>query len=250
MNNEEKYHFFDFTRLNYRRLIKIAKESYKFRSYYNFKDGEKFIIWRHDVDFSPHAARKLAQIEYEEKIRSTYFILFHSEFYNLLERDVTDCFRDIVSLGHDIGLHFDPSYYDLKEQKQIDDYLKLEKNLLKKIFNVEIKSFSFHITTPIAIKCTKDDYAGLINATSDFFRFKVEYCSDSNGYWRFQRLEDVLQKTNNKSLQILTHPEMWQDAIMSPKERVMRCIDGRSQKTKQWYENILKEYGRPNIDWE
>lgn len=251
MNNKEKYHFSDFTRSNYRRLVILAKEKYKFRSYYNFIDGEKFIIWRHDVDFSPHSARKLAQIEYEEEIKSTYFILFHSEFYNLLEKEVTNCFNDIIALGHDIGLHFDPSYYDLKKQDQIDGYLTFEKNYLEKLFNVEIKSFSFHITNPLAIECTKFDYGGLINATSDFFRHKVEYCSDSNGYWRFRRLEDILQKKNdNKSLQVLTHPEMWQDSIMSPKERVMRCIDGRSKKTKQWYENILKAYGRPNIDWE
>lgn len=250
MNNATNYNFSDFTRSNYRRLINKAKEKYKFRSYYDFNEDDNFIIWRHDIDFSPHAARKLAHIEFEEGIKTTYFILLHSEFYNLLEKEVTNCLQDIISLGHDIGLHFDPSYYNVTDQSQIDEYLIFEKFLIENIFKIEIKSFSFHITTSLAKECINDKYAKLINATSKYFREKVEYCSDSNGYWRFRRLEDLLIKPNNKCLQVLTHPEMWQDEIMSPKQRVMRCIEGRSEKTKQWYENILKEHNRHNIDWE
>lgn len=250
MKNCEKYHFSDFTRDNYRRLLRLAQNTYADRGFLNFRESERFILWRHDIDFSPHSARKIAIIESEEGIRATYFLLLHSTFYNLLEKNVTDCVRDIVFRGHYIGLHFDPQYYDLACERDLEQKLLFEKIVLEDIFNVSIGVFSFHISTPFALECNQYQYGGLVNATADFFRSRVGYCSDSNGYWRFRRLENVLQEAVENSLQILTHPEMWQDEVMSPKERVLRCINGRAENTRRWYEAIYKQYRRSNVDWE
>jgi hypothetical protein len=250
MTNADTYHFADFTRNNYRRLVKLAKEHYVNRTYDDYVDGERFVIWRHDVDFSPQAAVKMARIEAEEGIKATYFLLLHSQFYNALERDVTDCFRTIIGLGHDIGLHFDSTYYSLVEEADIEKPLQLEKTIIETILACEVRTFCFHITTPFAVRCTQSSYAGLQNANSEFFRHRVGYCSDSNGYWRFRRLEDVLREAGDLCLQVLTHPEMWQDTIMSPRERVMRCISGRADMSRCWYDTILAENGRKNIDWE
>ena len=60
---------------------------------------------RHDVDFSPHRSLKIAQIENELGISAYYFVLLRSSFYNLLEREISQIFQEIIKLGHIIGLH-------------------------------------------------------------------------------------------------------------------------------------------------
>lgn len=249
ISNAEKYNFSDFTRDNYRRLLRIAKKNYAFRRFDNYNKDERFVIWRHDVDFSAHAAKKFALIESEEGVQATYFLLLHSEFYNLLEREITDCVKDIIRHGHAIGLHVDSRYHNLENENGLRIALKREKKILEDIFQIPVNVFSFHITTPFATKCHKTAYAGLLNAHAKFLREKVGYCSDSNGYWRFRRLEDVLVEASDERLQVLTHPELWQHLPMSPKERVWRCIEGRAEKTRQWYNSILLEHDRENIDW-
>ena len=80
MSNEELYHFADFTTEKYREVINLTKQSYVFRNYTNFDKKEKFVLWRHDVDFSVHRSFGLAKIENEEGVSATYFIHLHSEW--------------------------------------------------------------------------------------------------------------------------------------------------------------------------
>lgn len=249
MSNSEKYFFSDFTRSNYRKILRTAKENYTFRSYLDFDKKEKFILWRHDVDFSVHSALKLAQIEKKENISSTYFLLLHSELYNLLEKEISDLVFEIIRLGHNIGLHFDSHYYNIKTEGELKKHLHFEKKILENIFKQKIKVFSFHKTTPFTMGCQNWKYAGMINTYAEYFQKNVDYCSDSNGIWRFKRLEDVLKSGLNARMQVLTHPEWWQDEILSPKERLYRCMDGRNNKNKFWYEKLMEEVGRKNIDW-
>ena len=249
MSNEKKYHFNDFTTSNYKRLLGIAKQYHTFKTLSDFNPEENFIIWRHDVDFSMHRALKMAQIEAELGIRSTYYILLHSEFYNLLEKEITGLVNQIIMLGHEIGLHFDSHYANTENEADLEKELSFEKNVLEKLFNIKISSFCFHINNEFTLKCNKSAYAGLSNAFSEYFQKEIAYCSDSNGYWRFTRLEDFLLNPNNKQAQVLTHPELWQDEIMSPKQRVNRCADLRAEKSKQWYNDILTSHNRENIDW-
>lgn len=250
MSNSTLYHFKDFTHENYRRLIILAKKNYIFRTYLDFARDERFIIWRHDVDISMHIALKLANIEYEENIRTTYFLHLHSIFYNLLEPEITDRVKDILVLGHQIGLHFDSHFYGIENEEQLNARLSQEKRILEDLFGQEIRVFSFHITTPFTRNCTQWEYTDMICTSAAYFQEEVGYCSDSNGYWRFRRLEDVLQNAQDERLQILTHPAWWQETVMSPRERLDRCINGRAKKTRDTYEKIVKEFDRAYVDWD
>jgi hypothetical protein len=241
--------FDDFTRLNYRRLLNLAKNNYEFRTFDNFSDSSSYVIWRHDVDSSIQSAHKLALIEAEEGVQTYYFIHLHNVLYNPLEKKMSEIIREIMKCGHKIGLHFETAYYDLQDEIPMEKWLRFEADILEHFFCTRITAFSFHNPTELALKCTKSTYAGLINATSEYFRTKVGYCSDSNGYWRHRRLEDVLAEATDERIQVLTHPEWWQETVMSPKERIWRCIDGRAANTKHWYENILTSFDRQNVDW-
>lgn len=248
MKKRIAYNFKDFTTQNYKKIIRVAKKQYQFRLFNNYRWGSNYILlWRHDIDFSVHRAAKLAEIESKEGIKATYFILLHSEFYNLLEKETSYLIKKIITLGHDIGIHFDTHYYDLTNETELETYLDMEKEFLEKIFHVKISSFSFHINDVFTQCFTKDQYAGLTNVYSSFFKQKAGYCSDSNGYWRFRKLINVLRDRKDKCLQVLTHPGLWQDKEMSPRQRIWRAIEGRAKKTKLWYNQTLKQYGRKNI---
>jgi len=73
------------------------------------------------------------------------------------------------------------------------------------------------------------------------------HCSDSNGYWRFKRLEDVLMDRSIDKLQVLTHPVWWQDEVSSPRARVHRSIDQRASNLKDRYHDRLAKFDRLNI---
>ncbi len=247
---KNKYDFSDFTIDNYKRLIDIAKENFKFISFNDLisNKDKKFILWRHDIDASVHRAVKLAEIEAERKVKATYFVHLHSTMYNAFEPEIVDCIKKILNLGHNLGLHFDQEFYGELINKHFEFFLKFEASLLEMLFGVQISVFTFHNTTPFAVSCIKRKYAGLINATSTYFREQVTYCSDSNGYWRFKRLEDVLLDPKIKRLQVLTHPEWWQDEVMSPRRRILRCVEGRATRIIEQYDRALNMFGRVNFD--
>jgi hypothetical protein len=249
------YYFEDFTENNYRDLLRLCKENYRFILYDDYKKSdEKVVLWRHDIDLSVHRARKLAQIEKEENVIATYFIHLHSEFYNALEKDVAENIIKIIELGHTIGLHFDINFYysqcSLPRNiiNSMEYYLKLEKDLLEKMFHQKITVFSFHNPELSNLLQVNKEYINdMVNVYSPYFKENYTYCSDSNGYWRFRRLEDILQEASAKKLQILTHPGLWVPSVMAPRERITRCIDGRAAKTNVYWDNLMKVSGRENV---
>ena len=137
------YFFEDFTEKNYRYLISLAKERYDFVKFSDINCFKPLVVWRHDIDLSVHRALRLARIEYEEWVKTTYFILLNSEFYNIFENKIKDRISEILSLGHSLGLHFDPTAYSIKNKRELEHYLTFEKGVLENLFDVEIKLFSF-----------------------------------------------------------------------------------------------------------
>lgn len=240
----------DFTEDSYRNLLRLAKQNYSFVHYSQFREQGKLILWRHDIDLSAHRAYRLAQIEAQEGIVATYFIHLHNMFYNFLELEVTNLIGKIIELGHDIGLHFDPAFYGLtvEQQSNLSKYLRMESFILEEILNKRIHAFSLHNPDIGNWMNLQDvEIEGLINTYSSYFQQNYAYCSDSNGYWRFKRMEDVLKSAEYPKLQVLTHPGWWTPEVMSPRDRISRCIDGRAARQHRLYDELLIKVGRENI---
>jgi hypothetical protein len=246
--NEKRYSFSDFTLSEYRGLLRLANEAHIFRGYNDFQRDENFVLWRHDIDFSPSRAVRLAKIEREEKVSSTYFVLLHSEFYNPLEGSVRDILLQILDLGHEVGLHFDFSFYRYNK-KRLDQALSVESQLLEMTLETQIRSFSFHNPTEVELSLNGDSYAGLVNCYSPYFFKDVDYVSDSNGYWRHRSIRQALQVSKDRPIQVLTHPVWWASGVDSPKCKVDSCIDSRAVSNKQFYADLLRAGGRENVDW-
>jgi len=244
--SSNRHNILDFTEKHYRYLIKTAKKNYLFEPF-TTKTKSPHILWRHDIDFSIHRASSLAKIENELGVKATYFLKLHSEFYNLFEKSIFEKVLKIIEFGHNIGLHFEHHFYN-NNKKKLEENLRSEKKILEKIFSVDVKVFSFDSPTlSNALNVSDNKISSMVNAYGQRIKNNYHYCTDSNGYWRFERLADVLESREYPYLHILTHPGWWQKNPMKPRQRVERCVKHRGLETLKIYDKILKETGRKNI---
>jgi len=246
------YNFDDFTIKNYKKMLQMMiNNGYAFEFYKDeYLFSKPIVLLRHDVEFSPFVVLEMARIENDLGIKSTYFFQIHSDFYNFLEREISDIALEISNLGHNIGLHFDSHYYNIKNEKELCQKIIFDSKIIEAEIGRHIEVFSFHNTDDQVLGYKKKRYAGLLNVYSRYFMDKFEYHSDSTGIWRYERLFDVLNATEKKSMQILIHDAMWSDIVMSPKERIYSTIDKNAERVKRHYDETLEMYGAKNIDWE
>ena len=250
MTNREKYLFDYFTIDHYAEIIRLTKElGYEFILHKTPYEGRRRdVVWRHDVEFSPDQALKMAQIEADQGVTTSYFFQMHSEFYNIFERHFTKVFHEIESLGHHVGLHFDSHYFGISNEEELDRYIKLDKDYFERVLHAELDTFSFHNTTPFTLGCKKFEYGGLINVYSSYFKEHYEYCADSTGIWRYEVLDEKLRDPDTRHIQVLIHDAMWSDTVMSPRKRVHTSIQQNADRLKSEYDIGLPLLGAKNID--
>lgn len=239
----------DFTEAAYERLLSIAARRFEIRTVTDALGqgvaGAAYGIaaWRHDVDLSPQRALALARLESAQGVRSTFFVLLSGPFYNPLEEGIANLFREIQSMGHEIGLHFDAVAGG-------DDPLGrlcAEAEMLSCAMRSRIRVFSLHNPSVSSPETFAQPYVGgLMNATAESLRAPFVYTSDSNGVWRFRSMHDVIADESVRSLYALTHPEWWTPEPMSPAERIRRCIQGRAATVVDDYVNLIARH-RPEV---
>ena len=239
-------HAADFTEKKYAELLKRFLQSHQPGKFMECGSRPMFVC-RHDVDFSPQRSLKIAQIENELGISAYYFVLLRSDFYNLLEHEISQIFRKIITLGHTIGLHLDISHLTDCNEDELCTRINFEKDIISTELNTEINSFAFHNTNNISFKFKKSYYSGLLNIYSDQIMSKYKYCSDSNGYWRFKKPDDIRVENIKSDIQLLTHPAWWTKDVMQPSERIERCIEGRAKKILSNYQQKLFLNNRVNM---
>lgn len=248
---DAKHHleeFSDFTEESYRNLLRQAKKKYEFIGY---KDicAAPHVLWRHDLDASMSRSLRLAQIEHEEGVVATYFLFPRCLYYNLLNPLTHALVLEIIALGHQVALHFDPTHFGKGlPRARLIEAIAAERDLLKSEFGVEPTAVSFHLYGVLEEPMPDDDeLAGLVNAYSRRLRENYGYVSDSNGVWLYRRLRDVLAVSDEDRLQVLTHPEWWTAETMPPRARLQRAIDGYAAAMGRWYDETVAKFGRPNI---
>ena len=94
----------DFTIKQYKEFLKALKSSgYSFQTFEEFLKSPKdrCVILRHDVDLSPINSLKFAQIQADNNIKGVYYFRAVPESWNEL------IIKEISSLGHEIGYHYE-----------------------------------------------------------------------------------------------------------------------------------------------
>ncbi|MDP3533128.1 MAG: hypothetical protein Q8S31_07570 [Alphaproteobacteria bacterium] len=237
----------DFTLDQYKVLfLSLQKMGYKFFDFksfyenYNELKNEKCIIMRHDVDRIPYNAFKMAELENEFSIKSTYYFRHIPIVFN------EKLIKKIELLGHEIGYHYETLSKSKGDYSKAYDLFKSELENFRKI--VGIKTICMH-GSPLSKYDNRDlwkkfDFTnnGIIAEPYISIDYKkVQYFTDTSRSWGNTKsnLRDNVQKngldlSNLKSTSSLidfiyknknnvefnniiiqTHPERWSHSFSS-----------------------------------
>lgn len=213
----------EFSTLGYKTLVaKFLNASYRFCDFTQKKSDERVVIFRHDIDFSTRAALDLANLEAELRVTSTYFFLIRSPFYNIYEPTALRHIREIHSLGHRIGLHFDASLYS--DDFNCLDYAATEEcEIFEKIVGVRPTIISFHRPAKSLLGLDKK-VGGRDHTYNKRFFTDFGYVSDSLGEWRFGPPDKHQAFTSGKAMQVLTHPIWWMTEGKTASKKITNFI--------------------------
>ncbi len=193
----------DFTYRAYGEMLDLLKKNeYSFASYHDY--GKRCVILRHDVDFCLEDAVKIAELEANAGVFSTFFVLLRTSFYNVASTKGNAAIKRILALGHKIGLHFDEAAYEALDAKGIADKIKEEAHILSLLCGVDINVVSMHRPSKHILEenITID---GMINSYGTAFFSGFKYVSDSRRRWR-EPVLDIINSQSYDRLHILTHP--------------------------------------------
>lgn len=238
----------DFTYGRYFEIVNALKSSRNFTTDYLMADRLRCpTVWRHDVDISVGAAVQLARIDSDLGVPSIFFVNPRAEQYNIESSRVSEQLREILSLGHDIGLHIEVDEVTVaSDSSKLSDQIDCEASALARVLGKKPMCFSFHNPSSITAVFTELSYGGLVNSYSRQVKSEFAYVSDSNGYWRNGDILTTAQKNADRPLQILTHPEWWCDTYLEPRERLFKHIFEDAGDFMRRYDSSLCESGREN----
>jgi hypothetical protein len=153
-----------------------------------FGDGPERgdIYLRHDVDLSLEAALRMAELEAEHGVQTTYLLMTESVFYNLASEEGVDTIARLRELRHAVGLHAVYPNVDLDER--FDPVVSWH--------NPQSEYMSHTIP-------------GATNVYAEPFFDRPAYRSDSNQHWRSGCPHEELRGGGFPWLQLLVHPEIW-----------------------------------------
>lgn len=185
-------------------LLRLKNKGYNFIFFNELKNNSySSILLRHDIDFDVELAYECAKIENNLNIRSTYFFLVRSNFYNLFESRTYKVINLIKELGHEISIHFDPTLYE-----DFSLGLSLEMMFFRNLFNVDIKIISLHRPNDFFLKHNLP-ISEVLHTYQDSFFKDIKYFADSTGVWRFGNPIDSIEFDNLRNMHILIHPIWW-----------------------------------------
>lgn len=211
-----------FTRENYHTFIELFKHEL-----IDFHTPGNGVILRHDVDENLNRAFKMAQLEHELGVFSTYFVLDTAEYWKETDTMLT-IKRMQNDYGHEIGWH----------NNAITEYLRLKKPVKECIMDplLALRSAGIRVTTTASHgdpMCHEKNFinynvfgfkaSGFTGYNGEMFPMEdfgleveayhnrhTHYISDSHGRWNPDN-DKILEKymEHGGRLQILIHPEWW-----------------------------------------
>ena len=144
------------------------------------------IYLRHDVDLSLDAALRMAELEAEHDVVTTYLLMTESVFYNLASSEGVAAIARLRELGQAVGLH--AVYPRVELDERFDPVVSWH--------NPQAEYMSASIP-------------GATNVYAEPFFDPPSYRSDSNQHWRAGCPHEELRGGGFPWLQNLVHPEIW-----------------------------------------
>jgi hypothetical protein len=209
---------FDLDRFDYTVLGELFDRlcgTHAFLSFMDFNTAERpkrFVLVRHDIDFCPAAALRMAEFEAERGIQATYFLMFSSPFYNLQDRELAGFPRRLVGLGHEVGLHYDlPALEAAGDATTVRNLAQRQVELLETLSGMPVRSVAQHNPSLRSGGDPVAEAARFVNAYDPAFTKDMPYFSDSCGAWRTATFEHLSAGRFPDKLQLLLHPIFWDE---------------------------------------
>ena len=233
----------DFTMEKYTDLCEtIASSSYAPMTVRDYLEASslpyRLVVMRHDVDVTPRNEPRMALIENDFDIRSTYYFRYKRGVFD------PDTIRRIAALGHEIGFHYESLDRARGNGSKAIDFFQQELAQFRKV--AEVKTISMH-GNPLTRWDNRDlwqkfnyDYRDSAIVGEAYLSFRnIVYLSDTGrtwgpGYkvkdllpsdpggeslgaakWKVKSTDDViklLQTGQFQRLYLLTHAGRWGDS--------------------------------------
>ena len=228
----------DFTLAKYRELCEAILEGYEpmtVKSYLMQNPSGRIVIMRHDVDRKPESALRMAELEKEMGIKSTYYFRMKKGVFR------KDIIKKIASMGHEIGYHYEVLDKAKGNFEKAIRIFEEELKAFRKIYDV--KTICMH-GNPLSKWINRDLWS-----VYDFRNFdiigepyisinykKVLYLTDTGRNWSTKfSVKDVISVNGEKRINmrvkstddvikliergcaeqicILVHPERWSNGL-------------------------------------
>lgn len=227
----------NFTYDSYCSLLSLIEQSgYEIADYNNWEQKKRCVILRHDIDNDILKALKLAQIEQSKEVKSTFFVLVTSNFYNIFSKDNREKILEIIGCGHQIGLHFDETAYEVKSggYEAVREKILYEAKLLETVTERPVNVVSMHRPGKEML-IEKLIIPGMINAYGSPFFDEFKYLSDSRRNWR-EPVEQIIASGRYDRLQILTHAFWYDEQEKGLHDTVKFFINSANRQRYEAYE--------------
>jgi len=226
-------------------LIKIKEKGYVPTFFHEEMEGKQ-IIMRHDVDQSLVHAYETAKIEYRQGIKATYYIWLNAPFYNIFEKESIMIINDMIRMGHEIGLHFDETCYEIESEEMLNDLIEKEASLINAYYGIEIRSVSFHRPS----KYVLDNDLKLrkfINTYGKKYFNDFKYVSDSRGIWREGCVCHLIDSMKYEKLQVLIHPVWWGKESLNSQDKIEKFAEYKTDKLYKDLGNNISVFKIPDM---
>ncbi|WMW25440.1 hypothetical protein RE474_01585 [Methanolobus sediminis] len=260
----------DFTLSIYKELLEaICASAYSttnVRNYLQQAPEGKCIILRHDVDRSVERNLKMARLEHEFGISSTYY------FRHVKDVFIPDAIKEVAELGHEVGFHYEVMD---KAKGNKEKALEIFKNELGDLRRYADVSTACMHGNPLVSWSNRDLWAdydfrefGIIGEPYFSLDYsQVLYLTDTGRTWadRNIRVKDVLDSPQDsmntrltqdvrstddviclirgeefRQICILAHPNRWCDGMYGwTKELVMQNVKNIGKAGIIWYRKTV-----------
>jgi len=229
----------DFTLDAYRKLIEMMKEEkYYFLSVEGYLTNpgafRRFVIIRHDVERKEGNAERMARLESELKVSSTYYFRRHTTFYG-------EGIKKIHSLGHEVGYHYEALAKTCGDYDKAVDLFKKELEEFRRL--APVRTISAH-GSPLSgwdnrklwSRFNFGDF-GIIGDPSISVNFnEILYLTDTGRGWnrnvgnvrdkiagkldcQFSGTQKIIEAIGNGTLRdrimLNVHPHRWNDSLFT-----------------------------------
>ncbi len=222
----------DFTLAKYEKLCQALIRNYDVQRFVDFLQIEKknghLAILRHDVDKYPERSLKVAQLEKELGIRSSYYFRMMDDVF------VPEIIQEIEKMGHEIGFHYevvDKASGDIGRAIEIfeDELSEIRKvadvqticmhgSPLKPWKNLDLwthydfRDFGIRGEPYISVDFESVAYYTDTSRCWDGEASAIDDCVEDNIATRIKttdELIDIIESQSFDKLMILTHPQRW-----------------------------------------